>query len=148
MKIFTDGSSHGNPGPGGFGVVVVADEGYLISEYAKQKENVTNNRMELEAILYSMLMYGVKEAPYPEVYTDSAYCFNTLTNWMFSWANNGWIKSDKKIPENLDIIKAYYEHYQKGYRINLQKIKGHAGHIWNERADKLATGKEKPIGGK
>ena len=60
---------------------------------------------------------------------------------MFRWANNGWIKSDKQIPENLDLIQACYDHYQKGYRIDLRKIKGHAGHQWNELADKLATGK-------
>ena len=76
----------------------------------------------------------------PVVYSDSSYCVNTFNEWMFNWANNGWIKSDKKTPENLDLIKAYYDHYNKGYRIDLQKIKGHAGHIWNELADKLATG--------
>ena len=60
---------------------------------------------------------------------------------MFSWARNGWVKSDKKIPENLDLIQAYYDWYQKGYRIDLRKIKGHAGNKWNEIADQLATGK-------
>ena len=59
---------------------------------------------------------------------------------MFGWANKGWIKSDKKTPENLDLIKAYYDWYQKGYRIELRKVKGHAGNKWNEVADKLATG--------
>ena len=63
---------------------------------------------------------------------------------MFSWANNGWRKSDKKIPENLDIIQAYYDWYQKGYRIELRKVKGHSGNKWNEYADKLATGKLTP----
>ena len=57
---------------------------------------------------------------------------------MFNWANNNWIKSDKKEPENLDLIKAYYDWYQKGYRINLQKISGHKGIKGNELADKLA----------
>ena len=61
---------------------------------------------------------------------------------MFSWANNGWVKSDKKIPENLDLIQAYYDWYQKGYRINLEKIKGHAGYLGNELADALASGRE------
>lgn len=60
---------------------------------------------------------------------------------MFRWANNNWIKSDKKKPENLDLIIEYYNWYQKGYRIDLRKIKGHAGHEWNELADQLATGK-------
>jgi ribonuclease HI len=62
---------------------------------------------------------------------------------MFNWANNNWIKSDKKKPENLELIQVYYELYQKGYRIDLKKVKGHCGTKWNELADKLATGKVK-----
>lgn len=62
---------------------------------------------------------------------------------MFRWAANNWIKSDGKVPENLDLIKAYYEHYMAGHRIDLRKIKGHAGQIGNELADKLATGEIK-----
>ena len=58
---------------------------------------------------------------------------------MFRWANNNWIKSDKKTPENLDLIKTYYDLWQQGYRINLQKVKGHAGDKYNELADKLAV---------
>lgn len=66
---------------------------------------------------------------------------------MFNWANKGWLKSDNKPPENLDIFKAYYALYELGYRIDLRKIKGHNGHKYNELADKLATGqlKEKDI---
>ena len=59
---------------------------------------------------------------------------------MFKWANNGWVKSDNKPPENLDLIKAYYEYYNKGYRIDLRKVKGHSGNQYNEFADKLAKG--------
>lgn len=62
---------------------------------------------------------------------------------MFRWAANNWIKSDGKVPENLDLIKAYYEHYMAGHRIDLRKIKGHAGQIGNELADKLAAGEIK-----
>ena len=59
---------------------------------------------------------------------------------MFGWEKRGWIKSDKKTPENLDLIKAYFDWYKQGYRIELRKIKGHVGHEWNELADQLATG--------
>ena len=79
----------------------------------------------------------------PIVYSDSNYCVQTFNDWMFKWAQNGWIKSDKKVPENLDLIQAYYDWYQKGYRIDLRKVKGHVGHKWNEMADGLATGKIK-----
>jgi len=63
---------------------------------------------------------------------------------MFNWAQKGWIKSDKKTPENLEIIQAYYNWYQRGKRIELRKIAGHQGNYWNEIADKLATGKMTP----
>lgn len=141
MEIYTDGSCSGNPGPGGYGVVVVED-GKVVDTYAQQAEQTTNNREELKAILYVMLRYGRRPPQEPVVvYSDSAYCVNTLTSWMFNWAEKGWKKSDKKTPENLDIISRYYEWYQRGYRIDLRKVKGHAGNLYNEMADALATGR-------
>lgn len=148
MIIYTDGSSHPNPGPGGFGVVVLDNNENLWYTYSKQSADTTNNREELKAILYAFLNHGVKindwNIDVPIVYSDSNYCVQTFNDWMFRWANNGWIKSDKKVPENLDLIQAYYDWYQKGYRIDLRKVKGHAGHKWNEMADGLATGKVAP----
>ena len=148
MIIYTDGSSHPNPGPGGFGVVVLDNNENLVYTYSKQSADTTNNREELKAILYAFLNHGVKlndwNMDVPIVYSDSNYCVQTFNDWMFNWARNGWIKSDKKVPENLDLIQAYYDWYQKGYRIELRKIKGHAGHQWNDMADGLATGKIKP----
>ena len=149
MIIYTDGSAHPNPGPGGFGVIVLDNDEKIQYIYNKQfeKEKVTNNQMELKAILYAFLNYGVNintnefTNNIPIVYSDSNYCVQTFNSWMFNWANNGWIKSDKKTPENLDLIKAYYNWYQKGYRIDLRKVKGHNGVKWNELADLLATGK-------
>lgn len=141
ITIYTDGSAHPNPGPGGYGVAVVNESNQLIYARSHQtQEETTNNREELKAILWTMLNYGSIWGTAPIVYSDSAYCVNTLNDWMFGWAKRGWIKSDKQTPENLDLIQAYYDWYQKGYRINLQKIKGHAGHEWNELADRLATG--------
>ena len=102
--------------------------------------NTTNNEMELKAILYVFLKYG-HQSPAPTIYSDSAYCVNSLNQWIYSWARNGWIKSDKKPPENLEIMKLFYEYYQKGYKMNLVKVKGHAGNLWNEVADGLATGR-------
>ena len=149
MIIYTDGSAHPNPGPGGFGVIVLDNDEKIQYIYNKQfeKEKVTNNQMELKAILYAFLNYGVNintnefTNNIPIVYSDSNYCVQTFNDWMFRWAALGWVKSDKKTPENLDLIQAYYEWYQKGYRIDLRKVKGHAGHEWNELADQLATGK-------
>ena len=150
MVIYTDGSCNGNGkahNRGGFGVIVVDNDEKLLFNYNKRCENTTNNREEIKAILYSFLNYGVNiynndsfNIEIPVVYSDSNYCVQTFNEWMFGWANKGWIKSDKKTPENLDLIQAYYDWYQKGYRIELKKVKGHAGNKWNEVADKLATG--------
>lgn len=150
MIVYVDGSCTGNGkavNSGGFGVVVLDNDENLVYTYSKRCENTTNNREELKAILYAMLNHGVNTNKYdfsqiepPIVYSDSAYCVNTFNQWMFSWARNGWLKSDNKTPENLDLIQAYYDWYQKGYRIDLRKVKGHAGVRWNEMADKLATG--------
>ena len=152
MIIYTDGSCFGNGkehNTGGFGVVVLDNNENLLYTYSKQSVDTTNNREELKAILFAYFSHGVKEENdwnnnIPIVYSDSNYCVQTFNDWMFRWARNNWIKSDKKIPENLDLIQAYYEWYQKGYRIDLRKVKGHAGQKWNEMADGLATGKVAP----
>lgn len=149
MTFYTDGSCVNNDkagASGGYGVVGVDDEGRVQFVHARRETDTTNNRQELKAILYVMLNYGEKcddwDQP-PIVYSDSAYCVNTFNEWIFNWARNGWIKSNKKVPENLDLIQAYYNHYQDGYRIELIKIKGHSRNIGNELADKLATGEIK-----
>ena len=147
MIYYTDGACSGNGkinSTGGFAIVAVNDNGNVENAYAKRCEGTTNNREELKAIVRTMLLYGIKNDEWgqpPIVYSDSNYCVQTFNTWMFSWARNGWIKSDKKEPENLDLIKAYYDHYMEGYRIDLRKVKGHAGNTYNELADKLATGK-------
>ena len=146
MIFYTDGSAHPNPGPGGYGIVGIENDKVVFIRSRQYDGKVTNNEMELKAILYVMLNFGVKCDGWgqpPVVYSDSAYCVNTFNDWMFSWKKRGWLKSNNQVPENLDIIQAYYEWYEKGFRIDLRKIKGHAGHEWNELADKLATGKVK-----
>lgn len=144
MIIYTDGSCRANGQDnsiGGFGVVVLDDAGNLLTCYQKLgAEGSTNNREEMKAILYTLITYGNPYEP-PIVYSDSSYAVNTFTDWMYSWKAHGWIKSDKKKPENLDLVQAFYElKAVAGYNIDLRYIKGHAGHIWNEVADKLATG--------
>lgn len=152
MIYYTDGSCVGNGranAKGGYGVVGINEDGLLSFVRAKRSDNTTNNREELKAILYVMLTAGAKSSEDwsqpPIVYSDSAYCINTFNDWMFRWAANNWIKSDGKAPENLDLIQAYFDHYMNGYRIDLRKIKGHAGEEWNELADMLATGKISPM---
>ena len=145
MIIYTDGSAHPNQGPGGFGVAIYYNN-ELIDTYSEQCYDTTNNREEIKAILWVMKHYGEPDDDWHQpviVCTDSAYCYNTFTTWMFSWARNNWTKSDNKPILNLDLIKEYFDLYQKGYRIELQLIKGHNGIEGNEIADALATGKYK-----
>ena len=145
MKIYVDGSAKPNPGKGGYAVIVMDDNDKVLDCYAHYEEETTNNRMELKSILYALLVYGKNTREirfgdtFPIVYSDSAYSIQTYTDWMFRWERNGWRKADGQIPENLDLIQAYHELYDFGYRIDLRKIKGHAGHLGNELADKLAT---------
>ena len=150
MIFYVDGACSGNGSDhatGAFGVIGI-DPIWNINlfDHYEYSENTTNNREELKAIFYVMRNFGGPPNVASDwdriehtVYSDSAYAVNTFTDWMFRWARNDWKKSDGKIPENLDIIQAYYELYQKGYRIDLQKVKGHAkGETWNNQADKLA----------
>lgn len=139
MTIYIDGSSRGNPGPGGFGIVCLDDNEKVIHCYSEQFPRATNNEMELAAALYAIAKFGVKTGEIPIVYSDSTYVVNTLTIWKNNWKQNGWIKSDKKTPENLKLIQNYDIIENNGYKIDLQKIKGHSGLLGNELADKLAT---------
>ena len=137
MVFYTDGSAHPNPGPGGFGVVIVDPKGEVIETYAKHCDNTTNNAEEMKAILYAA--YRARLAGESAIiYSDSAYAINTFTNWMYSWERNNWTKSDGKVPENLDLVKAFFD-LSKIMDINFIKVKGHKGNKYNELADKLAT---------
>ena len=149
MKIYTDGSANPNPGPGGFGVLVLDNEEFFVYNiYTERSSKTTNNKEELKAILYALKTYGVnifneEFADIPIVYSDSAYAINTYSDWMWRWANNDWKKSDNTTPENLDIIMEYYNLWCEGYRIDLQKVKGHSNNKGNIIADALAQGKLK-----
>lgn len=144
MKIFIDGSCRGNPGPGGFGIVCLDENDQVIFCHQEQFQKTTNNEMELAAALYALAKFGIKTAEWEQpqiVYSDSAYTVNALTSWKNNWKNNNWLKSDNKIPENLIIIQNYDKIENKGYKIDLQKIKGHSNILGNTLADMLATGK-------
>jgi len=143
LIIYTDGACSGNPGPGGFGVVVY-ENNECIATYSEHSDKTTNNREEIKAIIYAMRNYGINfllSDEMPVVYSDSAYCVNMFNEWIFSWERNGWRRSKNQEILNLDLVKEYWDLYQKGHRIDLRKIKGHSGIKGNELADALATGK-------
>lgn len=143
VNYYTDGSSRGNPGPGGWGYVLLQD-GHLLEYDSGKEENTTNNRMELKAILEVAKL----AAEYPEVefviYSDSAYCVNTINTWMWSWAKNGWKRSKNQPVENLDLIKQLYNLFNtEFFNACVRKVPGHSGLLGNELADRLAVDDKK-----
>lgn len=100
----------------------------------------------MKAIIWALENYGNPEdriirGYIPIVYSDSAYCINSFTNWIHGWKANGWTRAKGKKLENLDLIKRYDKLIEQGYKVNLKKIQGHAGYVGNILADGLATGK-------
>lgn len=140
IEIYTDGSSLGNPGPGGYGVVLVQG-GTIIDELGGYEQETTNNRMELKGAIEALRYGNTHACPELCIYADSAYVLGGVTSWVFNWEKNGW-KTSKKEPvlnqdlwqELIALVRSY-----KG-TLSWQKVKGHSGHIYNERADEIATG--------
>ena len=135
LNFYTDGSTRGNPGPGGFGVVCLWERQILCAD-SKQFEYTTNNRMELEAIIYVLEHY--KEGNM-NIYSDSAYCVNMINDWMWKWALNGWCNSKGREVENIDLVQKVYELMKTANKVKIIHVKGHNGLLGNELADALAT---------
>ncbi len=150
ITIYTDGSCSKNgskDAEGGFGVVVCKD-GKIIDAYYEHAVGTTNNRMEIEAILWALRKYGAKEENFfvPIVYSDSQYCVRSFTEWLPGWKRNGWTRAKGKALENKDLIQEYDRLVnEEGLRIDLRHIKGHAGNEMNNIADALATGRITPM---
>lgn len=140
MKIYCDGSAKFNPGPGGYGIVLMNDEETKIIKYAKYQELfTTNNIQELKALIHAFSYALVLNDKHFTIYSDSAYAINTFTLWAKKWKENGWLKSDNKEIKNLDLIKKGYEIFEELSNCEIIKVKGHADNIGNELADALAT---------
>lgn len=140
IEIYTDGSSLGNPGPGGFGAVVTEGD-KIVNELGGYEKNTTNNRMELMAAIAS-LKYILTDHKNDEVviHADSSYVLGGVTIWIHNWEKNGWRTANKKEVLNQDLWKELIALVRefKG-KLSWQKVKGHAGYVHNERADELAT---------
>ncbi len=133
----TDGACSGNPGPGGWAVLIRFEDG-SVEEFGGREESTTNNRMELLAALKSF--ERLKEIPRQsnlEIKTDSKYLINGLSNWIENWKKKGWITSNGKPVLNKDLWEALDAARLKG--IKLVYVKGHSGEIDNDRVDKIAV---------
>ena len=133
--IFGDGSARGNPGPGGWGAIILTDDKAI--ELGGRDSHTTNNRMELMAVI-SALEHVTNEHELT-IYTDSAYVVSGITRWVQGWAKNKWKTSKKEEVLNRDLWERLLE--ATAHRIILWKlIKGHSGTEGNERCDQIATG--------
>ncbi|EAQ14244.1 ribonuclease HI [Maritimibacter alkaliphilus HTCC2654] len=134
----TDGACSGNPGPGGWGVLMQAkDGGTVVKERTLSggEPATTNNRMELMAAI--MALETLERASKITIVTDSAYVKNGVTGWIHGWKRNGWRTANKKPVKNVELWQRLDE-AAKRHDVEWRWIKGHAGHEENERADELA----------
>ena len=138
LFAYTDGACSGNPGPGGWGALLIAKDGDTVikeRELCGGEPETTNNRMELLAAIHAL--ESLSRASTITVITDSAYVKGGITQWLFGWKKNGWRTSNKKPVKNEDLWQRL-DAARTRHSVTWEWVKGHAGHPENERADELA----------
>ena len=135
FKIYTDGACSGNPGPGGWGAVIF-DEKNNQKNISGQVSNTTNNRMELLAAI--MALKKIKSNSDIEIYTDSTYVKNGISEWIIRWEKNGWKNANKKPIKNKDLWLKLNDLCKKN-NVSWRWVKGHSTNEYNNLADKLAS---------
>ncbi len=133
VTIHTDGACSGNPGPGGWGAILQYREAE--KELHGGEPETTNNRMELTAAIE--VLSALKRAAPVDLYTDSKYLRDGVTQWIHNWKKNGWKTSSKKPVKNADLWQKLDDLLDR-HSVDWHWVKGHAGHDLNERADELA----------
>jgi ribonuclease HI len=134
VEAFTDGACRGNPGPGGWGVVLRS--GGVVKELSGGEPATTNNRMELKGAIEALA--ALKKPCRVDLYTDSQYVRKGITEWLPAWRARGWRTADKKAVKNQDLWEALSVLNER-HDVSWHWVKGHAGHPENERADELAN---------
>ncbi|BBM02867.1 ribonuclease HI [Microbulbifer sp. GL-2] len=134
ITIYTDGACRGNPGPGGWGALLVF--GDLEKELCGGESHTTNNRMELMAAIQAL--EALKQPCQVDLHTDSQYLRQGITGWINNWKKNGWKTASKKPVKNADLWRLLDESVAR-HQVEWHWVKGHAGHPGNERADQLAN---------
>jgi ribonuclease HI len=138
LFAYTDGACSGNPGPGGWGVLLIARDGDTVLKERELNGGevlTTNNRMELLAAISAL--ETLARPTEITIITDSAYVKNGVTEWIHGWKRNGWRTAGKDPVKNVDLWQRI-DAAQKTHKVTWRWIKGHAGHAENERADALA----------
>ncbi|MEK7574884.1 MAG: ribonuclease HI [Patescibacteria group bacterium] len=138
IVIFTDGSSRGNPGPGGFAAIIITNN--RVEEIGGREEHTTNNRMELTAAIKSLSSLSQVNGQWSIViYCDSSYVIKGITKWVFGWQKNGWQTATKKEVENRDLWESLVKLTTIYRSIEWKQVGGHVGVRGNERCDEIAT---------
>ncbi|WP_071191185.1 ribonuclease HI [Trichormus sp. NMC-1] len=136
QSIYTDGACTGNPGPGGWAVVVYFNDG-SIHEMGDASRHTTNNKMEMQAAIAALQFLKTSGQTEPiTLYTDSEYLINSVTKWMQGWKKKGWKKSDGNPVQNQDLLETLDELNSR--LVKWQHVRGHSGNIGNERCDVIA----------
>jgi ribonuclease HI len=143
ITIFTDGASSGNPGPGGWGVVIVYPPGITHSQSTVEElggfaPSVTNNQMELGATIRALEALPDRADVPLEIYTDSTYVILGITQWIWGWMKRGWVTAEGKEVANTDLWKRLFQ-LVKNKKIDWKYIPGHSGFPGNERTDQIAV---------
>ena len=133
VQLYTDGACSGNPGPGGWGALMLWNDHE--KELCEGEFETTNNRMELMAAI--MGLESLKRGVAVDLYTDSTYVRDGITKWIHNWKKNGWRTAAKKLVKNEDLWKRL-EAALEPHDVEWHWVKGHAGNPENERADELA----------
>ena len=134
VEIYTDGACKGNPGPGGWGVVLRS--GARVKELHGGEPGTTNNRMELTAVIRAL--EALKRRCHVRLHTDSRYVQQGISEWIHDWKRRGWRTADKKPVKNVELWQRL-DALAAQHDIEWIWVKGHAGHPGNERADQLAN---------
>jgi ribonuclease HI len=133
VVVYTDGACSGNPGPGGWGAILIyGEKEKTLSGF---EANTTNNRMEMMAAIAAL--EALRQPCQVELYTDSTYVMKGMSEWLPGWKARGWKTADKKPVKNAELWQRL-EAAAEMHKVHWKWVKGHNGHVMNERADELA----------
>ena len=143
ILIYTDGACSGNPGPGGWGAIL------MYKDYKKEisggNKETTNNIMEITAVIEALKLVKENFGAEIEIYSDSAYVVNAFNNgWIYNWRKNNWRTASKEPVKNKELWEELYD-FTKKFKIDFIKVKGHSDNEFNNRCDELARGEIKKL---
>ena len=136
VQLYTDGACSGNPGPGGWGLILRHPASGKVIERSGGERDTTNNRMELSAVIEGLSL--LTRPSRVELYSDSKYVLDGLRSWMANWKKRGWKTASKQPVKNAELWRRL-DDLSQAHEIEFHWIRGHAGHPENERADALAV---------